>query len=377
MVTTAIPLVDLLRQHQLIKGQVLAGLARIIEESAFVLGEEVASFEAAFADYCQARHAVGVGSGTEALTLALLALGVGEGDEVVTAANTFVATAEAILHAGARPVLVDIDPHSRNMDPDRLEERITPRTRAIIPVHLYGNPADMASVLAIARRHRLLVVEDAAQAHGALYRDKPVGALGDAGCFSFYPSKNLGAMGDGGAVVTNSDEVALRVRELRDHGATKGYRHLRPGFTSRLDAVQAAVLGLKLPYLNDWNAERRRIAARYRHLLSNVPGLVVPQESTDGTHVYHLYVVRLPAGRRTLIQRFLGARGIATGIHYPEPIHLTEAFAFLGYRAGEFPVAEQLAGEILSLPMYPGLEEGQVDYISQALVEALESEERK
>ena len=364
----AIPFVDLALQHESIRDKVLERLTEIIGRSAFILGSDVSEFEQLFAQFCQARHAVGVASGTDALLLALKALDIGLGDEVITAANTFVATAEAIAHAGARPVFVDIDPVSYNIDAAKVEQHITERTRAIIPVHLYGYPADMAAILTLARRHDLYVIEDAAQAHGATYDGRPVGALGDVGCFSFYPSKNLGAFGDGGAVVTNSEETAVRVRELRDHGALRKNEHRRIGFTSRLDAVQAAVLTMKLDYLERWNRMRIDIAGQYHTLLSQMPDVVLPPTCEEGTaHVFHLYVIRLESGHRDHLRDYLESKGISTGIHYPTPVPMTEAFAYLGYEPGAFPVAERYSGQILSLPMYPGLEPEQVTHIAEAI----------
>lgn len=369
---TVVPFVDLRYQHQVIEQEVFTSLTDIARRSSFILGDEVQQFEQKFAQYCEARYAVGVGSGTEALVLAMQALGIGPGDEVITAANTFVATVEAIAHTGAKPVLVDNDPVSYNLDVAQIEQSITSRTRAIIPVHLYGRPADMAPITSVARRHGLYVVEDTAQAHGACYIGRRVGALGDAGCFSFYPAKNLGAWGDAGAVVTNSEETDLRVRELRDHGGTHKYEHRRVGYTSRLDTVQAAVLLAKLRYLDGWNDERRRIAQHYQESLSEVPGVICPTADRDNAHVFHLYVIRVPATQRDTLRDHLQSKGIATGIHYPKPVHLTEAFAYLGYALGAFPVAEQCATEILSLPMYPGLALTKVDYVTQEIGQFLQ-----
>ena len=353
----------------------LERLTGIFDQSAFILGDEVANFEQEFARFCRAHYAVGVGSGTDALLLSLKALGLGEGDEILTAANTFVATAEAIEHDGARPVFVDIDPASYNIDVAKIEQHITHRTRAIIAVHLYGNPADMAPILAVARRHGLYVIEDAAQAHGATYEGRPVGTLGDVGCFSFYPSKNLGAIGDAGAVVTNSKKIAQSIYELRDHGSPKKYEHRSVGFTSRLDSIHAGVLAIKLAHLERWNAMRCRIAQQYHDLLSGVPGVVIPPISNNPrSHVYHLYVIRVDSTIRGHLRNYLADNGIATGIHYPTPVHLTEAFSHLGYQPGIFPVAEQCSKQILSLPMYPGLQSDQVTYIAEVIERFLEQQ---
>jgi dTDP-4-amino-4,6-dideoxygalactose transaminase len=335
------PFVDLSWQHHALKDEIIERLATIIEQSAFVLGDSVSEFEQEYARFCQTRYAVGVGNGTDALLLALMALDIGRGDEVIIAANTFVATAEAIAHSGARPVLVDVDPVSYNIDATKVEQSITDRTRAIIPVHLYGNPADMDTIVKIARRHNLCIIEDAAQAHGATYGGRPAGTLGDIGCFSFYPSKNLGAFGDAGAIVTNSENIALSVRELRDHGSVSKYDHRRVGFTSRLDSIQAAVLTVKLAHLGQWNLMRQRVARQYNDLLSHVPGVAVPSMPDErSTHVFHLYVIRVEAAVRDQLMDYLKERRISTGIHYPAPVHLTEAFSYLGYKPGTFPVSE-------------------------------------
>jgi dTDP-4-amino-4,6-dideoxygalactose transaminase len=324
----------------------------------------VEAFEQAFATYCGAQHGVGVASGTAAVHLALLACGIGAGDEVITSPHTFIATVEAICRSGAAPVFVDIDPATFNLDPYRLEAAISPRTKAIIPVHLYGRPVDMDAILAAARRHGLRVIEDAAQAHGARYRQRRVGAFGDAGCFSFYPGKNLGAYGDGGMVVTDDATIAARVRTLRDHGRSGKYEHATLGFGERLDALQAAVLGVKLRYLDEWNARRRRAAARYCDLLANA-GIALPTSADDAESVYHLFVVRVP--ERDRILSALQAVGIGAGIHYPVPVHRQAACAHLGYARGAFPHAERAAHEVLSLPLYPEITDAQLREVSNAL----------
>ena len=358
-----VPFVDLRAQYATIRAEIDAAVRAVLEHGSFVLGEDVAEFERTFAAFCGVREAVGVGNGTDALVLALTALGVRTGDEVITAANTFVATAEAIVHAGALPVLVDAVPGTYTIDPARVEQAITPRTRAIIPVHLYGQAAEMDPLLAIARRHGLVVVEDASQAHGATYRGRVVGGLGDAACFSFYPSKNLGAYGDAGAVVTSDADIALRVRTLRDHGGMAHYQHEVVGYNSRMDALQAAVLTVKLRHLEEWNHRRREHARLYSRLLAEVPAVETPVIRGDGAHVFHLYVVALTAGNRDALRIHLSNRGVQTGIHYPAPVHLTGAFRSLGHASGAFPVAEQASRQILSLPMYPELQPDAVAHV--------------
>jgi dTDP-4-amino-4,6-dideoxygalactose transaminase len=365
-----IPLVDLKAQYLSIKDEIDAAIQRCIDRATFILGPEVAAFEEEFAAFCGVRHAVGVDSGTAALHLALRILGVGPGDEVVTTAYTFIATAEVVSLVGARPVFVDIDPRTYNMDPAKLEEAITPRTRAIIAVHLAGQPADMDPILDVARRHGLPVIEDAAQAHGATYRGRPVGTLGDLACFSFYPGKNLGCYGDGGALVTDRDDYADQARLLRDHGRRSKYEHLVTGYGYRLDALQAAILRAKLPHLHEWNERRRAHAAAYAELLRPL-GVGLPQELPGARSVYHLYVVRVPA--RDQVFASMRERGIGVGIHYPIPLHLQPVYRDLGYREGDFPEAERAAREVLSLPMYPELTRAQMERVAAALAEALEA----
>jgi dTDP-4-amino-4,6-dideoxygalactose transaminase len=359
-----IRLVDLATQHARLRPELDAAIAGVLDRSEFVLGRPVADFEAAFAAYCGTDAALGVNSGTSALHLALLAAGVGPGDEVITTAFTFVATVAAIGYTGARPVLVDISPGSFTIDPGRIEAAITPRTRAIVPVHLYGQPADMDPILDIARRHRLAVIEDACQAHGAEYRGRRVGSLGDAGCFSFYPSKNLGACGEGGMLVTSNPEVAQQVRLLRDWGQSGPYQHVVQGFNYRMEGLQGAVLGVKLRYLEQWNAVRRANAARYDATILG-PALQATPAMTYGRHVYHIYAVR--ANRRAEAQQAFQERGIGTRIHYPTPIHLLEAWSHLGLRAGDLPEAERAANEVLSIPVHPELSPEQVNDVIQAL----------
>ncbi|KAB8144415.1 DegT/DnrJ/EryC1/StrS family aminotransferase [Chloroflexia bacterium SDU3-3] len=358
-----IPFLDLKAQYLSIKAEIDAAIMGVIDRSEFILGSEVSAFEQAFAAYCQSDAAVGVSSGTSALHLALLALGIGPGDEVITTPFTFVATAAAILYTGATPVFVDIDPASFTIDPAQIEAAITPRTKALLPVHLYGQPADMAPILQIARRHGLPVVEDAAQAHGAEYQGRRVGSIGDIGCFSFYPGKNLGAYGEGGAVTTSNPELLRTVRMLRDWGAEQKYHHVLKGYNYRLDGIQGAVLGVKLRYIEDWTAARRAHAAYYTRALAD--SFRTPAEAAGRRHVYHVYAIR--HAQRDALQQHLQRAQIATGIHYPIPVHLQPAYADLGYRAGDFPHAERAAAQVLSLPLYPELTKAQQDTVIAAM----------
>jgi dTDP-4-amino-4,6-dideoxygalactose transaminase len=366
-----VPLVDLGAQHQGIKDEILAAIAQVLEEMQLFLGPNVRAFEEEFAAYCGAAHAVGVGSGTDALMLALRAAGVGPGDEVITVAHTFFADVEAIALVGAQPVFVDVEPDTYCLDPAALEACVTSRTRAVIPVHLCGQPADMAPILAVARRHGLFVLEDACQAHGALYQGRRVGTWGDAACFSFYCSKNLGAYGEGGALVTNDARLAATVRRLRDHGSERRYEHIDIGTNARLDEVQAAVLRVKLPHLDKWNERRAAVAAAYDAALAE-SGLELPVVRSDRTHVYHLYVVQ--STRRDTLKAYLGERGVATGVHYPIPAHLQPAARTWSTGPGSLPVTERLAERVLSLPMYPELTTEQVAYVVEA-VRAFAAEE--
>jgi len=366
----AIPLVDLKRQYVSIKQEMDEKISGVLKNTAFILGPEVREFEKDFSAFCGTEHAVGVSSGTEALSLALLALSVGRDDEVVTTPNTFIATAGAISHVGAQPVLVDVDPESYNIDASLVEGAITKRTKAIIPVHLYGQPSEMEAILQVAKRHNIKVIEDACQAHGAEYRGRRVGSFGDIAAFSFYPGKNLGAYGDGGAVVTDKGELAERIRLLRDHGSPKKYYHEIIGYNSRLDEIQAAVLRVKLRYLNEWNEKRRKNANIYSEYLQELADkdlVVTPQEMSWAKHVYHLYVIQVEEGLRDKLIEYLNARGIGAQIHYPIPIHLQKAYKHLGYNQGSFPVAEKLAKRIISLPMFPELERQEIEYIARGI----------
>lgn len=347
-----IPFLDLKAQYSQIKPEIDAAVARVVSSGHFVLGPEVTAFEERFADYCSTAHCRAVNSGTSALHLALLAAGVGPGDEVITVSMTFVATTAAILYSGARPVFVDVDPITWTMDPGLIEAAITPRTKAILPVHLHGLMADMDPIMAIARHHGLVVIEDAAQAHGAEYHGRRAGSIGDLGCFSFYPGKNLGAFGEGGAVVTDRPEFARRVSLLRDWGQEAKYQHVIPGYNYRMDEIQSAVLNVKLDYIERWTEARRSLAERYDALLSGLP-FARPQPPRHARHVYHVYAVRLE--RRDDALTLLRDAGVGAGIHYPVPVHLQRAYAELGYRAGDLPVTEMLANEFLSLPIYPEL----------------------
>ena len=363
-----IPLLDLSAQYRQIGAALESAVIGVLRSGHYVLGEEVASFERDFAAYCGARHAVAVNTGTSALHLALLAAGIGRGDEVITTPFTFVATVAAILYAGARPVLVDIDPETMTLDPALVEAAISPATRAIIPVHLYGQMADMDPLLALADRYGLAVIEDACQAHGADYHGRRAGSLGVAGCFSFYPGKNLGACGEGGMLVTNSERLATTARRLRDWGQQERYHHTAKGFNYRMDAIQGAVLGVKLKHLESWTEQRRAHAARYTRLLGGINSIRLPVEAPGRRHVYHIYAVRSPDRGR--LQEALAVEGIQTGLHYPIPVHLQRAYADLGYRRGDFPIAERAAGEVLSLPIYPELSPAQIEAVVDAVANA-------
>ena len=356
-----VPFVDLKAQHRLLASELQQALSAVLERGDFILGEDVRLFEEQFAGYCQVQYAVGVSSGVAALELALRAFGIGSEDEVITAANTFIATAAAATFAGACPVLVDVDPATYNLDVGQVEAAITPRTKAIIPVHLYGLPAEMDAILRLADRHALVVIEDACQAHGACYKGRRVGSLGHAAAFSFYPTKNLGGCGDAGMLVTNDAGVAEKVRAMRNCGQRQKYYHELPPFNHRMDTIQAAALRVKLRYLDGWIAARRRNAALYTELLAG-SGVVAPGASPGATHVYHLYVIRTP--QRDALQAYLREQGIATAVHYPIPIHMQPFYAGIGFRRGQFPVTEHLCGEILSLPMFPEMTEEQIKYVA-------------
>lgn len=355
-----IPLVDLKAQYASIKPEVDEAIQRVLNHTQFILGKEVAEFEAAFAEYLGVKGVVGLASGTAALQLALLACGVRPGDEVITSAFTFMATAEAICQTGARPVFVDIDPRTYTLDPNCVEAAITPHTRAIMPVHLYGQPADMTALAEIAQRRRLWLIEDAAQAHGAEVQGQRCGGLGHLACFSFYPGKNLGAYGDAGAVSGNDETLLAKVRKLRDHGRTAKYEHDEIGYGERLDALQAAVLQVKLRHLEDWTEARRRHARHYTELLGTTR-VITPHEAAGVRHVYHIYAIRTE--RRDDLLKALQAQGIGAGIHYPVPLHRQPAFLKQGYERVSLPVTEQAAREVLSLPLYPELMDEQISRV--------------
>jgi dTDP-4-amino-4,6-dideoxygalactose transaminase len=363
---SGVPFVDLKAQYRSIREEVRAAIDATLEEAHLILGPVVERFERDFAAYLGVRNAVGVGTGLDALRVALEVCGVGADTEVIVPAHTFVATALAVSAAGATPRFVDCRGDTFLIDPDLIESAITPRTRAIMPVHLYGQSADMATILALADKYDLAVVEDAAQAHGTRFEGKPCGTLGRAGCFSFYPTKNLGAYGDGGMVVTNDDELAERIRRLCNYGQSSKYVHVEKGGNSRLDSLQAAILGVKLRHLDQWNEARGSVASRYSERLAG-SGVTTPSVDPRSTHAYHLYVVR--SSRRDELQKHLADHGIQTLIHYPIPIHLQEAYRDLGLGPGSFPVAERLAHEVLSLPMYPELTDAQIDFVVTAVEE--------
>jgi dTDP-4-amino-4,6-dideoxygalactose transaminase len=361
---SVIPFLDLKAQYREIKPEVEAAVGRVLDSAQYVLGPEVVTFERRFAEYCQSEHCLAVNSGTSALHLALVAAGIGPGDEVITVSMTFVATTAAILYAGAKPVFVDVDPQRWTMDPAQIEDAITPRTKAILPVHLHGRMADMDPIMEIARRHGLLVIEDAAQAHGAEYKGRRAGSIGDFGCFSFYPGKNLGAYGEGGALVCNRADLAHRVAMLRDWGQEAKYKHVMPGFNYRMDGIQGAILNVKMNYIEAWTEARRSIAAIYDRLLGDSHGQR-PAACLDGRHVYHVYAIAVD--RRDDIQARLQAAGIGTGIHYPVPVHKQQAYAGMTSQPVPLPVTEGLAQRLLSLPIYAELHPDQAAEVSRAV----------
>jgi dTDP-4-amino-4,6-dideoxygalactose transaminase len=359
--------VDLHAMHAPLMDEFRRVFERVVENSSFILGAEVSRFEEAFAKYLGADHCIAVTNGTVALELALLAMGVGPGDEVITVPNTFIATCEAVSAVGARPVFVDVDAISYNMDPTLVERAITPRTKVLLPVHLYGQTADMDPLLEIASRHGIQVLEDACQAHGAEYKGRKAGTMGVAGCFSFYPGKNLGALGEGGGVVTSDAQLAARMRLLRDHGSLRKYEHTVPGYNFRLEGLQGGILAVKLPHLDGWNDRRRVAAEHYDNLLAG-NGIIPPVELPYAHHIYHLYVIQ--SDDREQLRKDLNAAGVETGLHYPGPLHLQEAYKSLGYTKGDFPVCERLADRILSLPMFPDITREQVEYVVSVVKES-------
>ena len=361
---------SLKKQYEDIKDEVKRPIEKVMLSGGFILGEDVGLFEQEFSDYCGVEYGVGVNSGTDALFLACLACGIGKGDEVITMPYTYIATALGISMTGASPVFVDIDEKTYNIDPSKIEKTITKKTKAILPVHLYGHPADMDPIMEIAKKHKLKVIEDCAQAHGALYKNKKVGSFGDASCFSFYPTKNLGAFGDGGMVLTGSQEIKERALLFRDYGRRGRYEHVLKGYNSRLDTLQAAILRVKLRHLDRWNDARRKNAELYTKLFNEKKAdMVLPYEANYARHVYHLYAVRVK--NRKGIMEDLAEKGVRTLIHYPIPIHMQEAYKDLGYKKGDFPISEKCCEEILTLPMYPELPEEDIRYVVDSLTDLL------
>jgi len=357
-----IPFVDLKAQYDSIKDEIDRAIQNVLNNTSFIMGEELKKFEVEFAQFCDVKSAIGVANGSDALILALKACGISKGDEVITVPHTFIATTEAISNVGGQVIFVDIDPKTYTIDVSKIEEKINDKTKAIIPVHLYGQPADMDPIIRLAKKYNLKIIEDAAQAHGAEYKEEKVGSIGDVGCFSFYPGKNLGAYGDAGIVVTNNEEIAEKVKLFRNHGRiTKKYEHEIEGYSSRLDNLQAAILRVKLRHLNKWNDLRRRNAKKYNKLLNNIDNVIVPYEADYAKHVYHLYVIRTE--NRDKLREELKSNNITTGIHYPIPLHLQSAYNYLGYKEGDFPITEEYSKEILSLPMFAELSDRQIDEI--------------
>ena len=357
--------VDLKAQYNPIITEINTAMNDVIKNTAFAGGPFVEKFEAGFSAFCETKYAIGVSSGTSSLWLALYGLGIGPGDEVITVSNTFIATVEAISFCGAKPVFVDIDEKAYTIDPQLIQAAITPQTKAIIPVHLFGQMCDMDPIMEIARENNLFVIEDACQAHGAEYKGKKAGSIGDAGCFSFYPGKNLGAFGEAGAVVTNNSELNEKIRRIRDHGQSEKYKHAVVGWNGRMDGIQGAVLSVNLNHISNWNDSRINNARKYDSLLSDIPEIKIPFTADYAKHVYHLYVIRVN-DRDELINK-LREKEIFCGIHYPIPVHLTEAYSTLGYGIGSFPITETYAKQILSLPMHPGLTDEQISFISKEL----------
>ena len=364
-----VPFLDLRSHHAPLRAEFDRAICEVIDSGAFAGGPFVEKFEADFSAYNNSLYTVGLGSGTEALWLALLACGIGEGDEVITVPTTFMATAEAITFCGARPVFVDVNDHTYTMEPAGLEGALSARTKAIIPVHLFGQPADMDPILEFAREHNLVLIEDAAQAHGAEYKGRKVGTLGDAGCFSFYPGKNLGAFGEAGAVITDNFELQEKMRVLRDHGQARKYHHSVIGWNCRMDGIQAAVLKVKLQHLDTGNSLRRTHALQYNQAFDGLDGVITPLEASYARHVYHVYAIRVQ--ERDEVIAFLTEKGIQCGVHYPVPVHLQKAYRSLGYGTGDFPISEQTALEFISLPMFPELTEAQVEIVALSLRESI------
>lgn len=366
-----IPFVDLRRQYHSIKKEVDEEMGTVLENGQFIIGKNVAAFEDEFAKYCGVKHGVGVASGTDALVLSLRALGMGPGDQVITVANTFVSTVDAIAHNRGTPVFVDIN-ETYTMDARKIKPLINRKVKAIIPVHLFGHPVDMDPVLELAEKHDLFVVEDAAQAHGAEYKGRKSGSFGDCACFSFYPSKNLGAYGDGGLVVTDDAEIEEKIKLLRQYGETEKNKHVLVGHNSRLDEIQAAVLRIKLKHLDKWNSNRRKNAAKYMEVLNDLRGVTLPTEREYAKHVFHLFVIRLK--ERDEMQKWLASKGVGVGIHYPTPVHLQKSYEYLKVEKGSLPLTERYSGEILSLPMFPELTDDEIEYVCECIEEFFKRE---
>lgn len=364
----SIPFIDFSEQYGATKDEIQSGLEKVFQKGDFILGQAAKDFEVNFANYCGAKYGVGVNSGTDALYLAIASLGVHEGDEVILPTFTFIATALCVSYAGATPVFVDVENDTYNIDPQAFEKAITPRTKAVIPVHLYGQSANMAEIIAVAKKHNIKIIEDAAQAHGASYQGKRIGSLGDVACFSFYPTKSLGAFGDAGMIVTNDPAINEKALMLRDYGRQGRYEHKIKGYNSRLDTIQAVVLAAKLKHLDKWNEMRAQKAAYYNQCLKDVKGVVTPTVKSDRTHVYQTYAVRVK-GKRDQVMEALKTKGISALIHYPIPLHLQEAYKELNGKRGDFPVAEALADEVLSIPMFPHMTHQQIDTVCAALKE--------
>lgn len=359
--------VDLKRQYSSIKDEVDTAINVVIKNTQFILGENLEKFEEEFAKYCGVKHAIGVASGTDALILSIKALGIGNGDEIISVPNTFVSTIDAIVHNGATPKFVDINPKTYNINADTIENMITAKTKAILPVHLFGQAADMGAIMEIADNHNLKVIEDACQAHGAEYKSRKVGSFGNAACFSFYPGKNLGAYGDGGIIVTNDEEIADKVRLLRNYGQRVKYHHSLIGYNSRLDDLQSAILRVKLRHLDKWNRMRNENANKYAKFLSHLENVITPFNPGFPNHVFHLYAIRCP--KRDQLKKWLFDKDISTGIHYPIPVHLQESYTAFDYKKGTFPLTEKYSDELLSLPMFPELEEGEIAYVCSSVEE--------
>lgn len=367
-----LPQIDLIRQYTHLKPEIDAAIAEVLQSGQFIMGKWVAELEGKVAEICGAKHAIGVASGTDALKIALFACGLRHGDEVITSPFSFVSVAEVAVLLGAKPVFVDIDKQTFNIDPDLLKSKITSRTKAVVPVHLYGQSADMDPIMEIARQKSLFVIEDAAQAIGAKYKGKPVGSIGDIGCLSFYPTKNLGCYGDGGMILTNDDSMAKNIESLRRHGQSDKYSYRLVGFNSRLDSIQAAIMLAKIGHLEQWTQQRRRIAHLYNKMLADLP-LEVPYEAEYAYHVYHQYTIK--TDKRDHLREFLSAKGIGTAIHYPMGLHMQEAYRDLGYNPGDLPNCDQVSQQVLSLPMFPELRDDEISYVVEAIKGFFESED--